>query len=272
MHMSRWRNFASSGVAAGIVSLGVTLLASWLANGVPPRALLAIPADPRVAVALLASVALVGLTSRDTPFSWRRFANFAIFAAAASAFALLAIAGVRTGAFGAMGVSQWVAVSAGLVLVFFASCLGLVQAVARSGWTLLEPEQIELLRERARLNVLSATAIAALGLALIVLSLAGPESVLPPAAALAGALVLLAAATVPSVAAWRLMDELDRTLTYETGNLSFYLVLLLGGGWATLAHLGFIPAAAPLDWLTMLAVISFPATYIAAGRRRLLSK
>jgi hypothetical protein len=70
----------------------------------------------------------------------------------------------------------------------------------------------------------------------------------------------------------RLSDELDRTLNYETGNMSFYLVLVLGGGWAILAHLGFLAAPAPLDWLTMFIVIIFVASFIVLGRRKLLAR
>jgi hypothetical protein len=71
---------------------------------------------------------------------------------------------------------------------------------------------------------------------------------------------------------WRLSDELGRTLTYETGNMSFYLVLVLGGAWATLAHLGFLAAPAPLDWLTMFIVSMFVASFIVLGRRKLLTR
>jgi len=60
-------------------------------------------------------------------------------------------------------------------------------------------------------------------------------------------------------------------LSYETGNMAFYLTLVVGGGWALLAHLRFVAAAAPLDWLTMLTAVSFVAGVITAGRRKLLS-
>jgi hypothetical protein len=49
------------------------------------------------------------------------------------------------------------------------------------------------------------------------------------------------------------------------------LVLALGGGWAMLAHLGFVAAPAPLDWLTMFTILMFVAAFIAAGRRKLLT-
>jgi hypothetical protein len=47
-------------------------------------------------------------------------------------------------------------------------------------------------------------------------------------------LPLIAALFVLGIATWRLSDELTRTLSYETGNMAFYLILVLGGGWAML--------------------------------------
>jgi hypothetical protein len=86
------------------------------------------------------------------------------------------------------------------------------------------------------------------------------------------ALVLIAVLTALGIAAWRLSDELGRTLSREAGNMAFYLILLLGGGWAMLAHLGVVAAPAPLDWLTLFAVLLFVASFIAVGRRKLLTR
>ena len=44
----------------------------------------------------------------------------------------------------------------------------------------------------------------------------------------------------------------------------------MGGGWAVLAHLDFAEAPAPLDWVTMLTVLMFVASFIVLGRRKLL--
>lgn len=61
-----------------------------------------------------------------------------------------------------------------------------------------------------------------------------------------------------------------RGMSRECGNLSFYLVLIVGGGWAMLARLGFANALAPLDWLTMFFGFALVAALIAVGRRGLL--
>jgi len=274
--MSKWRNFASWSAAGGLLVLvmAIAAIVAGSRSGDPLAAIVASGTDPRVVLALLLSMAVVGLSSLSKAFTWWRFRNFVIFSAATAVIAMLAIAGIRTltntGSYGTMDASRWAAAGTGLVLLSLGILISLVRAAARTGWTLVEAEQAETVRERRYLLSLSCFIFAAMGLTLMLLSLAGPHSAVSPLAALAGALLLCIVTAALTVAAWRAMDELDRTLSYETGNIAFYLTLLLGGGWALLAHLGFATAAAPLDWLTMLTAMSFVASFIAVGRRKLL--
>jgi hypothetical protein len=67
-----------------------------------------------------------------------------------------------------------------------------------------------------------------------------------------------------------LLDELWQTLSRESGSWAFHLVFVIGGGWAILAHLGFVRAPSPLDWLTLLTLSVFAASVIAVSRRGLL--
>lgn len=112
----------------------------------------------------------------------------------------------------------------------------------------------------------------ACGLLLVALSLAGPGGVLPPLVSLAGALALIAVMVALGVATWRLSDELARTLTSEAGHVAFYLIVILGGAWAMLAHLGIAAAPAPLDWLTLFTVLMFAGSILAVARRKLLTR
>ena len=170
-----------------------------------------------------------------------------------------------------MEVSEWVAAVLGCLLIFFALMGSLALASVRSGADFIENEgAAEQMRERGLLHLYSLAWMVPCGLSLIGLSLAGPGGFLSPAPALVGVLLLIAIAIVLSIAVWRMMDELDRTLSQEAGNIAFYLILLVGGGWAMLAQLGFVPGPAPLDWLTMFTVIMFVASFIAVGRRKLL--
>lgn len=226
---------------------------------------------------LILSTAVVGFSNGKRPISLRTLRNFVIRDAVAVVLCLLVVWGfsalARMGALGMMGGSEWRAAATGSALVILALLGILVTASAHTGADLIDDEAAaDDMRERGRLFLYSLAWMVACGLLLIGLGLAGPKGVLSPAATLAGALVLIAALSVLGIAVWRLSDELGRTLSYEAGNMAFYLILVLGGGWAMLAHLGFVVAPAPLDWLTMVIVLMFVASFIAAGRRKLLTR
>ncbi len=212
--------------------------------------------------------------SIDTPTpKWR---NVAVPLARGAIVGLLAMWGISklrdAGAMDAMGTSEQVAAAVGLTLLIFAFFCVVQFANAYLRPHVLDTEAADTLREGGRMMLYGYLATAAIGLVLILLSLAGPGGLLSPAAALTGAMALLAVITMLSIVQWRLMDELLRTLSHETGNLAFYLIFLVGGGWTILAHLGFAIGPAPIDWLTIFALLSFTAAFIAMGRRGLLTK
>ena len=273
----KWRNFAAWSAVGAIGYIltawgGVSLLRE---DGVG-EALRSKPAATMLALGLILSMAWVGFTSRKRPVSLRNFRNFVIRDAVAVGLFLLLAWGfsalARMGALDMMGGSEWAAAATGSTLVILALLGILVTASVHTGADLVDDEvAADDMRERGRLFLYSLAWTAAWGLLLIGLGLAGPGGVLPPATALAGALVLIAVLSMLGIAVWRLSDELVRTLSYETGNMAFYLILMLGGGWAMLGHLGFVAAPAPLDWLTMVTVLMFVASFVAAGRRKLLT-
>lgn len=177
------------------------------------------------------------------------------------------------GAF-AMGASAWAAAGVGLAIISVA-CLGtiaLVSAHTGERFMDMDADAADDLRDRGRLILCSLAWMAASGLLLVGLSLAGPGGLLSPEAALAGALVLFAITSGLGIVVWRLSDEPGRALALEAGNMAFYLIQVIGGGWAMLAHLRFVPGPAPLDWLTMFTALMFAASFVAAGRRRLLTR
>jgi hypothetical protein len=277
-----WRNVAVWG-ALGTVGYALAASAGTaLLNGKGMSELFRIMVQSRQAAAMLGlglilAVAVAGFTSRKRPVSLRTFRNFVIrdlvvigvmllFMAAFSALA-------RTGDLRTMGASEWAAVVTGSVLFLVAILGTFVMASAHTSANLIDDEvAADDMRERARLFLYSFMWTAACGLLLILLGLAGPGHVLSPAAALAGALVLIAVLIVLGIAASRRSDELGRTLSRETGHIAFYLILLFGGGWAMLAHLGFVAGPAPLAWLTLFVILLFAASFIAAGRRKLLTR
>lgn len=276
--MSTWRNFAAwsaAGAVAYILAMwGACSLVYWDVAGVMLRSK---QAAALLGLGLLVSMATTGLTGRKRPLTFRNLRNFMIRYTAAMVVSLLFaggfIAAHRAGVLGGMGISEWVAAVTGSALVVLAIVGTLATASVHTRADLIDDEgTAEEMRERTRLLLLSFVWTAAYGLLLIGLGLAGPGGVLSPAVAIAAALALIAVLTVLGIAAWRLSDELGRTLSNETGNIAFYLILVLGSFWAMLAHLGFLAAPAPLDWVTLFTVLMFVASFIAIGRRNLLTR
>jgi len=273
-----WRNFAAwSAVGAVFYILILSVSALLLHENGMRQTFPSSEVAAKLGLGLILTMAVLGFSSRKQPLNLRTFRNFVILNAAALSFFLLVIRGFSAfgvaDALGAIGDSAWAAAGLGLALIFFASLGSFFLSNAHSGAGLIDDEEVaEEMRERGRLFAWSYVWMAACGLLLIVLGLGGPGGVLSPAAALAGALVLIAVLAVAGVAAWRLSDELARILSLETGNMTLYLILGLGGGWAMLAHLGFVAAPAPIDWLTMFTVLLFAASFIVLGRRKLLTR
>lgn len=270
--MPSWRNVAAWSAVAAVLYILVLLGAALLMDG-----RIAMPQSLEVAASLglglIFAMAVIGFTSRKEPVSARTLRNFVVRNAVALAVFLLAIWGFRRldGA-GTMGASEWGAAVLGTVLVCVALFGTLAMASAHAGGQLIDEEAADELRDRPRLILYGLLWMAACGSLLIGLSLAGPDGVLPPAATLAGALVLIAILLMLGITTWRLSDELDRTLSYEAGNIAFYLIWAIGGGWAMLAHLDLAAGPAPLDWLTMLTALMFVASIFAAARRKLFTR
>lgn len=271
-----WRNFAAWGAVGAIpYSVAVWGSASLLHQDIMIAVIQSSAAAGFVGLGLIVAMAAAGFTSRKRPITLRNFRNFAIRDAVVIAVFLLAVWGFsaasRAGALGAMGASERAAAAIGAFLVVIAVVGSLVTASAHTRVDVIDDEMAaDDLRERGRLMICSFAWMVACGLLLIELGLAGPGGPLSPAAALAGALLLIAVLVILGIASWRLSDELARTLSHETGNMAYYLIILLGGGWAILAHLGFLAGPAPIDWLTLFTVLIFAAAIIAVGRRKLL--
>src|SRR5690606_36225557 len=130
-------------------------------------------------------------------------------------------------------------------------------------------EDAEDLHEQRPVLGYAAGVMALWGAAIIVTALGGPGGILSPSAALVGASGLVAGCLVATLFLWRGMDEMMRTMSRECGNVSFYLVLLVGGPWAVLAQIGFTAAPAPIDWLTMFTALPLLASAVIAARRGL---
>lgn len=145
----------------------------------------------------------------------------------------------------------------GLIAAGFGACAGFLD----------DSEQARDLRRERRALLLGACALVASGSSLILLSLAGPGRLLPAAAGVTGALALNVIATISVVVRWQRLDELNRAAARESGYLAFTWLAGFGGTWAILAHLNYVAAPAPLDWLTMINGFSFIGGIVAIARK-----
>lgn len=171
---------------------------------------------------------------------------------------------------GGLGKSASIATLVGVLYVVIGLGVALGTASPKIGARFLNVEDADELREQKKVLTGSGWAMVLWGAGLMALALAAPDGPLPPAAALAlggGGLVI---GTVLSIPAYRLSDELMRAINLEGGALSFELTVLIAGGWAMLAHLGYAAGPASLDLLTLFYVVVLLASFIAVGRRGML--
>jgi len=186
----------------------------------------------------------------------------------AASFAALRF--IDSGAVGGLDESATIAVLIGMLYALIG--LGITVGVAspKAGAQFLNVEDADELREQKKVLILSATAMALWGISLAVLALAVPAGPVPQAAGLVAGAAGLVIGGWLSFAVHRASDELMRAVNLEAGSLSYGLVMLVGGTWAMLAHLGYAAAPAPLDWLSLLYVLVLVASFIVVGRRGML--
>lgn len=176
-----------------------------------------------------------------------------------------------SGTIGTLDASAEIASLVGLVYLLTAVAILVGLAAPKAGATFLNVEDADEIREQKAMLGYSATGMGAAGLALVVVALSGPDSLIDPAAALIVYAVLTVIALVVSLKSRRHQDELMRALGQECAGLGFYLLVFIGGTWALLAQLGYVAAPAPLDWLTMMWGLLLLAAFIVVGRRGMMT-
>ncbi|MBI1403445.1 MAG: hypothetical protein GC147_09540 [Porphyrobacter sp.] len=187
----------------------------------------------------------------------------------AASFALMRF--IDSEAIGGLSKSATIAALVGVLYAVIALGILIGTASPALGARFLNVEDADELREQRRVLTWSGVAMVLWGAALLALALAAPEGPLPAPAALAvgaGGLVL---GTLISIRVYRASDELMLAVNLEAGALSYGLVLLVVGLWAMLAHLGYAAGPRPLDLLTAFYVLVLVASFIAVGRRGMLS-
>lgn len=108
------------------------------------------------------------------------------------------------------------------------------------------------------------------GAALGIIVLATPLGWFAPLHAFVAFAVLMAVGVYGYARSWRLMDELLHATSTEAITGGYYLVVLIGGGWSVLGHLGLAAGPTFIDWITILWSMILIAGVWASYRRGLL--
>lgn len=180
------------------------------------------------------------------------------------------LAVVETGLLGTPDPSTLAALLVALVYALTGLIVLAGLASPKAGAHFLNVEDADELLEQKPSLAPSGWGMIAMALMLAVIALGGPAGVIEPTVALGVTLVLLALGTVLSLRSMRHADELMRAVTGEATQVSYYLMLFFVGGWAMLAHLGFVAAPAMLDLLTAFWAFILVAAFLVAGRRGML--
>ena len=175
-----------------------------------------------------------------------------------------------SGAIPDFGPSVEIAVLVALVYLLVGIAVGVGVLSPKAGASFLNVEDADELEEQRAILGYSAIGMAGAGIALAVVALSGPDGLVEPWLALGIYVVLSVLAVWVSLKSWRLQDELMKAIGREAAGMSYYLVLLVGGTWALLAHLGFVAAPQALDWLTMFWALLLLAALIVVGKRGML--
>jgi hypothetical protein len=169
--------------------------------------------------------------------------------------------------------SRMVAVVAGLIYALMGLIVGLGSLAPGLGANFLNVENAEEIVEERHSFGPSAIVCLLIGVFFFALALG-------PTANSAGFLSSEAAATIAGVSffvltaisIWmaRRMDELNRALGVESSALAMNVSILLFGGWAALAQLGYVDWIAPLVLLSGLALVQLATIFWVVGKRGML--
>jgi len=178
---------------------------------------------------------------------------------------------IDTGVLGELGASREIAALVALIYLLTAGAIAVGLVNPKAGARFLNVEDAEELDEQRGMLLYSTIGMAVAGLALLIVALAGTGGPIDATTALIAYIVLSVVAVVTSVKSHKLQDELMQAVGKEAGSMSFYLIVLFGGTWALLAHLGFVGGPAPLDWLTMFWAFMLLAAFIVTAKRGMLA-
>lgn len=214
--------------------------------------------------------------ARAGAMKWKQSAIKMLVGAAAglgASAAVMALAGAPL--LDAMGPSRLALAAVGFVYLLIAVFVGLGVAVPRAGAKLLNVGDAEELVEDRRGMLRSVTVMGALGLVLILLALARGGDFAGPVPAGVAVAALVALIVVGGIATWRWQgeyDELNRQLGLEGSFWAFCLSWLILTLWAVADFLDLGLRLTPVDVVTTLAAAMLAGSFVAIGRRGMMTR
>jgi membrane associated rhomboid family serine protease len=169
--------------------------------------------------------------------------------------------------------SRLAAAATGIIYALMGLFVGLGAIVPGAGAKFLNVEDAdEILAERKSIGP-GAIGCLLIGLLLMALSLTpggGSPGGLSPDAAMAIAAVCVGGLLLVGWWVRGKIDEFNQRLGIEASALAMHLSLLLFGGWAALAHVGYVQWITPLGLLAGFALLELGAIFWVVGKRGLL--
>jgi hypothetical protein len=169
-----------------------------------------------------------------------------------------------------MAADQVIVSGVGLIYLLMGLVVGFGLAAPKLGSNILNVEDAEEIRDQRRILTGSAICMVALGVALIVLPMAGPGSRMSPLVGLGSLLAALVILTAISIRDWKYYDEMMLQLSRDAGNLAFGGI---GGAlliWSSAAWLELVSVPTPLGLVAMISGGYLFAIFVASARRGLL--
>ncbi|HEX6410399.1 MAG TPA: hypothetical protein VFZ88_07385 [Sphingomicrobium sp.] len=165
------------------------------------------------------------------------------------------------------------AAATGIIYVLMGLFVGIGALVPGAGAKFLNVEDAdEILAERKSIGpgAIGALLIGLLLMALALTSGGGQPGALSPDTALAIAAACLAGMIAVGWWVRGKVDELNRQMGIESSAIAMNASLLLFGGWAALAHVGYVQWIPPLGLLAGLALLELGAIFWVVGKRGML--
>ena len=158
----------------------------------------------------------------------------------------------------------------GLIYLLIGVIFGFGLMAPKLGASILNFEDADEIRDQSRILSGSAICMIALGAALMLITMAGPDGPISRSAAMGGLLAALALLIAISIRDWKFYDEMLLQLSRDAGNIAFSGVGLVTLIWGSASWLGLVTAPTPLALVALTSGGFLMAIFVAGARKGLM--